>query len=208
MKDQNFLVLVRHGQSEWNAKNLFTGWKDPGLTLIGEKEASNAGILIKERNIKFSKMYTSALQRAQITGQMILKGIDQEDIEVIKNQALNERDYGDLAGLNKDDARKEWGEEQVHVWRRSYDIPPPGGESLKNTAERVLPYFNSSILPKLSDGENILVAAHGNSLRSLVMQLDHLSKEEVIALEIPTGAPIIYSFDGGKEPIAKENLFE
>ena len=208
MKDQNFLVLVRHGQSEWNAKNLFTGWKDPGLTLIGEKEASNAGILIKERNIKFSKMYTSALQRAQITGQMILKGIDQEDIEVIKNQALNERDYGDLAGLNKDDARKEWGEEQVHVWRRSYDIPPPGGESLKNTAERVLPYFNSSILPKLSDGENILVAAHGNSLRSLVMQLDNLSKEEVIALEIPTGAPIIYSFDGGKEPIAKETLFE
>jgi 2,3-bisphosphoglycerate-dependent phosphoglycerate mutase len=139
---------------------------------------------------------------------MILKGIDQEDIEVIKNRALNERDYGDLAGLNKDDARKEWGEERVHVWRRSYDTPPPGGESLKNTAERVLPYFNSSILPKLSDGENILVAAHGNSLRSLVMQLDHLSKEEVIALEIPTGAPIIYSFDGGKEPIAKENLFE
>jgi 2,3-bisphosphoglycerate-dependent phosphoglycerate mutase len=208
MKDQNFLVLVRHGQSEWNAKNLFTGWKDPGLTLIGEKEASNAGILIKERNIKFSKMYTSALQRAQITGQMILKIIDQEDIEVIKNQALNERDYGDLAGLNKDDARKEWGEERVHVWRRSYDTPPPGGESLKNTAERVLPYFNSSILPKLSDRENILVAAHGNSLRSLVMQLDNLSKEEVIALEIPTGAPIIYSFDGGKEPIAKENLFE
>ena len=208
MKDQNFLVLVRHGQSEWNAKNLFTGWKDPGLTLIGEKEASNAGILIKEKNIKFSKMYTSALQRAQITGQMILKGIDQEDIEVIKNQALNERNYGDLAGLNKDDARKEWGEEQVHVWRRSYDIPPPGGESLKNTAERVLPYFNSSILPKLSNGENILVAAHGNSLRSLVMQLDNLSKEDVIALEIPTGAPIIYSFDGGKEPIAKENLFE
>ena len=208
MKDQNFLVLVRHGQSEWNAKNLFTGWKDPGLTLIGEKEASNAGILIKEKNIKFSKMYTSALQRAQITGQMILKGIDQEDIEVIKNQALNERDYGDLAGLNKDDARKEWGEEQVHIWRRSYDIPPPDGESLKSTAERVLPYFNSSILPRLLEGENILVAAHGNSLRSLVMQLDNLSKEEVIALEIPTGAPIIYSFNGGKEPVAKENLFE
>ena len=208
MKDQNFLVLVRHGQSEWNAKNLFTGWKDPGLTSIGEKEASNAGILINERNIKFSMMYTSALKRAQITGQMILEGIAQPHIEVIKNEALNERDYGDLAGLNKDDARKEWGEEQVHVWRRSYDIPPPGGESLKNTAERVLPYFNSSILPKLLEGENILVAAHGNSLRSLVMQLDNLSKEEVIALEIPTGAPIIYTFDGSKEPIAKENLFE
>tara|TARA_B100001250_G_C19635380_1_gene715702 strand:- start:355 stop:981 length:627 start_codon:yes stop_codon:yes gene_type:complete len=208
MKDQNFLVLVRHGQSEWNAKNLFTGWKDPGLTPVGEKEAVNAGSLIKDRNIKFSMMFTSALKRAQITGEMILEGIDQTHIEVVKNQALNERDYGDLAGLNKDDAKKEWGEEQVHIWRRSYEIPPPGGESLKNTAERVLPYFNSSILPKLLQGENILVAAHGNSLRSLVMQLDNLSKEEVVALEIPTGAPIIYSFAGKEEPISKENLFE
>ena len=208
MKDQNFLVLVRHGQSEWNAKNLFTGWKDPGLTPVGETEAANAGNLIKEMNIKFSIMFTSALKRAQITGQMILEAIDQTHIEVVKNQALNERDYGDLAGLNKDDARKEWGEEQVHIWRRSYDMPPPGGESLKNTAERVLPYFNSSILPKLLQGENILVAAHGNSLRSLVMQLDNLSKEEVVALEIPTGAPIIYSFAGKEEPISKENLFE
>ena len=208
MKDQNYLVLVRHGQSEWNAKNLFTGWKNPGLTPAGEKEAANASSLIKERNIKFSVMFTSALKRAQITGQMILSGIDQKHIEVIRDQALNERDYGDLAGLNKDDARKEWGEEQVHIWRRSYDVPPPGGESLKNTAERVLPYFNSSILPKILEGQNILIAAHGNSLRSLVMQLDNLSKEEVIALEIPTGAPIIYSFAGKKEPISKENLFE
>ena len=193
MKDQNFLVLVRHGQSEWNAKNLFTGWKNPGLTSAGEKEAIDAGNLIKETDIKFSIMFTSALKRAQITGQMILDVIDQTNIEVIKDQALNERDYGELAGLNKDDARKQWGEEQVHIWRRSYDIPPPGGESLKNTAERVLPYFNSLILPKLLQGENILVAAHGNSLRSLVMQLDNLSKDEVIALEIPTGAPIILS---------------
>lgn len=153
-------------------------------------------------------MFTSALKRAQITGQMILDVIDQTNIEVIKDQALNERDYGELAGLNKDDARKQWGEEQVHIWRRSYDIPPPGGESLKNTAERVLPYFNSLILPKLLQGENILVAAHGNSLRSLVMQLDNLSKDEVIALEIPTGAPIIYSFAGDQQPISKENLFE
>ena len=121
---------------------------------------------------------------------------------------MNERDYGDLSGLNKDDARKEWGEEQVHIWRRSFDIPPPGGESLKDTAERVLPFFNSSILPKIIEGKNILVAAHGNSLRSLVMQLDNLSKEEVIALEIPTGAPIIYSFEGNKKPTFKENLFE
>ena len=208
MKNKNFLVLVRHGQSEWNAKNLFTGWKDPGLTSDGKKEAINAGSLIKQRDIQFSMMFTSDLKRAQITGQIILDGIEQTDIKVVKNQALNERNYGDLSGLNKDDARKEWGEKQVHIWRRSYDVPPPGGESLKDTADRVLPYFNNSILPKIMQGENILVAAHGNSLRSLVMQLDNLSKEEVVALEIPTGAPIIYSFDGNEKPIFKENLFE
>ena len=208
MKNKNFLVLVRHGQSEWNAKNLFTGWKDPGLTSDGKKEAINAGSLIKQRDIQFSMMFTSDLKRAQITGQIILDGIDQTDIKVVKNQALNERNYGDLSGLNKDDARKEWGEKQVHIWRRSYDVPPPGGESLKDTADRVLPYFNNLILPKIMQGENILVAAHGNSLRSLVMQLDNLSKEEVVALEIPTGAPIIYSFDGNEKPIFKENLFE
>ena len=208
MKDQNFLVLVRHGQSEWNAKNLFTGWKNPGLTSDGKKEAINAGSLIKERNIQFSMMFTSALKRAQITGQIVLDAIEQSDIEVIKDEALNERDYGDLSGLNKDDARKEWGEEQVHIWRRSFDVPPPGGESLQDTAERVLPFFNSSILPKIIEGKNILVAAHGNSLRSLVMQLDDLSKEEVIPLEIPTGAPIIYSFEGNEGPTFKENLFE
>ena len=208
MKNKNFLVLVRHGQSEWNAKNLFTGWKDPGLTSDGKKEAINAGSLIKQRDIQFSMMFTSDLKRAQITGQIILDGIEQTDIKVVKNQALNERNYGDLSGLNKDDARKEWGEKQVHIWRRSYDVPPPGGESLKDTADRVLPYFNNSILPKIMQGENILVAAHGNSLRSLVMQLDNLSKEEVVALEIPTGAPIIYSFDGNITPTFKENLFE
>ena len=208
MKDQNFLVLVRHGQSEWNAKNLFTGWKNPGLTSDGKKEAINAGSLIKQRNIQFSAMFTSALKRAQNTGQIILEEIEQTEIKVVKDEALNERNYGDLSGLNKNDARKEWGEEQVHIWRRSYDVPPPGGESLKDTAERVLPYFNSSILPKILQGANILVTAHGNSLRSLVMQLDNLSKEEVIALEIPTGAPIIYSFEGNKKPTFKENLFD
>ena len=208
MKEQNFLVLVRHGQSEWNAKNLFTGWKDPGLTKVGEKEASNAGILIKERNIKFSMMFTSALKRAQITGQMILESIAQTDIQVIKNQALNERDYGDLSGLNKDDARKEWGEEQVHIWRRSYDVPPPGGESLKNTAERVLPYFNSSILPKLLEGENILVAAHGNSLRSLIKYPDKVSDEDIVKLEIPTGAPIHYRFNEDGKVMYKKSLIE
>ncbi len=207
MKNTNYLVLVQHGQSEWNAKNLFTGWKDPGLTDQGIEEAVNAGISISARSIEFARMFTSALKRAQITGQIILDGIDQPHLKTIKDQALNERDYGDLAGLNKDAARKEWGEEQVHIWRRSYDIPPPGGESLKNTAERVLPYFNAEILPRLTQGENILVAAHGNSLRSLVMQLDNLSKEEVIELEIPTGAPIIYTFSGNESPISKENLF-
>ena len=208
MKDQNFLVLVRHGQSEWNAKNLFTGWKNPGLTSDGKKEAIKAGSLIKQRNIQFSMMFTSALKRAQITGQIILDGIEQTNIEVVKDEALNERDYGDLSGLNKDDARKEWGEEQVHIWRRSFDVPPPGGESLKDTAERVLPFFNISILPKIIEGKNILVAAHGNSLRSLVMQLDNLSKEEIVSLEIPTGAPIIYSFEANESPTYKENLFE
>ena len=208
MKKQNFLVLVRHGQSEWNAKNLFTGWKDPDLTSVGTKEATNAGSLIKQRDLQFSMMFTSALKRAQITGQIILDILEQTDIKVVKNQALNERNYGDLSGLNKNDARKEWGEEQVHIWRRSYDVPPPGGESLEDTSERVLPYFNSSILPKIIQGENILVAAHGNSLRSLVMQLDNMSKEEVVALEIPTGAPIIYSFEGNEKPTFKENLFE
>ncbi|MBD62741.1 MAG: 2,3-bisphosphoglycerate-dependent phosphoglycerate mutase [Gammaproteobacteria bacterium] len=208
MKDQNFLVLVRHGQSEWNAKNLFTGWKDPGLTPQGEKEAINAGKLINKRNIAFSTMFTSDLKRAQITGEMILDRIQQNDIKIIKDKALNERDYGDLSGLNKDDARKKWGNKQVQIWRRSYDTPPPGGESLKNTAERVLPYFNEIILPNLLNGENVLIAAHGNSLRSLVMQLDNLSKDEVVLLEIPTGAPIVYSFDGKKEPVSKENLFE
>ncbi len=208
MKNKNFLVLVRHGQSEWNAKNLFTGWKDPDLTNDGTKEAINAGSLIKQKDIQFSMMFTSALKRAQITGQIILNNIKQTDIKIEKNQALNERDYGDLSGLNKDDARKKWGEEQVHIWRRSYDVPPPGGESLKDTAERVLPYFNNFILPKIMQGKNILVAAHGNSLRSLVMQLDNLSKEEVVALEIPTGAPIIYSFEGNEKPTFKENLFE
>ena len=208
MKDKNFLVLVRHGQSEWNAKNLFTGWKDPGLTPQGEKEAINAGKLISKRNIAFSTMFTSDLKRAQITGEIILDRIQQNDIKIIKDKALNERDYGDLSGLNKDDARKKWGNEQVQIWRRSYDTPPPGGESLKNTAERVLPYFNEIILPKLLRGENVLIVAHGNSLRSLVMQLDNLSKDEVVLLEIPTGAPIIYSFDSNKEPVSKENLFE
>ena len=202
------LVLVRHGQSEWNAKNLFTGWKNPGLTETGVKEAISAGKLIKDEKINFDTMYTSELIRAQLTGNTILEIINQLDIPVIKDIALNERNYGSLAGLNKDDARKKWGEEQVHIWRRSYDVPPPDGESLKNTAERVLPYFNKEILPKVVSGSNILIAAHGNSLRSLIMQLDELSKEEILNLEIPTGAPIKYIFDEHGKVVEKLNLFE
>ena len=202
------LVLVRHGQSEWNAKNLFTGWKNPGLTETGVKEAISAGKLMKDEKINFDIMYTSKLIRAQLTGNTILEIINQSDIPIIKDTALNERNYGSLAGLNKDDARKKWGEEQVHIWRRSYDIPPPDGESLKNTAERVLPYFNKEILPKVISGSNILIAAHGNSLRSLIMQLDELSKEEILNLEIPTGAPIKYIFDEYGKVVEKFNLFE
>ncbi len=202
------LVLVRHGQSEWNAKNLFTGWKNPGLTETGVKEAISAGELIKDEKINFDTMYTSELKRAQLTGNTILEIINQSNIPIIKNIALNERNYGSLAGLNKDDAREKWGEEQVHIWRRSYDIPPPDGESLENTAERVLPYFNKEILPKVISGSNILIAAHGNSLRSLIMQLDELSKEEILNLEIPTGAPIKYIFDEYGAVVEKFNLFE
>ena len=202
------LVLVRHGQSEWNAKNLFTGWKNPGLTETGVKEAISAGKLIKDEKINFDSMYTSELIRAQLTGNTILEIINQSDIPIIKDIALNERNYGSLAGLNKDDAREKWGEEQVHIWRRSYDIPPPDGESLENTAERVLPYFNKEILPKVVSGSNILIAAHGNSLRSLIMQLDQLSKEEILNLEIPTGAPIKYIFDEHGKVVEKLNLFE
>ena len=153
-------------------------------------------------------MFTSNLGRAQKTGSIILDVLDQINVAIIKNEALNERNYGSLAGLNKDDARKKWGEEQVHIWRRSFDIPPPDGESLKNTAERVLPYFNQQIMPKIIDGNNILIAAHGNSLRALIMQLDNISQEDIVKLEIPTGAPIHYSFNDDGSIVKKENLYE
>ena len=191
------LVLVRHGQSEWNAKNLFTGWKDPKLTDLGIQEAIKAGDLLETRNLKFDLMFTSNLFRAQETGRLILEQMNQTDIQVIKDQSLNERNYGDLAGLNKDEARDKWGEEQVHIWRRSFDFPPPGGESLKNTAERVLPYFEIEIMPKVKEGLNILIAAHGNSLRALVMELEKISSEEIVKLEIATGDPLTYEYTNG-----------
>ena len=189
---KSILVLVRHGQSEWNQKNLFTGWKDPKLTHQGINEAVEAGKSLKSEDMNFDIMFTSDLYRAQETGRLILKEMDQTDIPFVKHQSLNERNYGDLAGLNKDDARERWGEEQVHIWRRSFDIPPPGGESLKNTAERVLPYFESEIMPKIDEGLNVLIAAHGNSLRALVMQLENIGPEEIVKLEIATGDPLIY----------------
>ena len=207
MKSRN-LILVRHGQSEWNAKNLFTGWKDPGLTDQGVSEAKNAGKLILEQNIEFDVMYTSMLSRAQKTGDIILGILNHKEIPIIKNEALNERHYGSLAGLNKDDARKKWGDEQVHIWRRSFDMPPPDGESLKDTADRVLPYFETEIMPKVISGSSILIAAHGNSLRALIMKLDSISSEDIVKLEIPTGAPIQYEFTSDGMVDKKTNLYE
>ena len=189
-----YLVLVRHGQSEWNKKNLFTGWKDPKLTARGVEEAIKAGDELKGSGYSFDKMYTSELFRAQETGRIILDRMGLDSIEVIKDLSLNERNYGDLAGLNKDDARKNWGEDQVQIWRRSFDVPPPGGESLKDTAERVLPYFKQNIIPQLAEGLNILIAAHGNSLRALVMEIEKISPDEIVKLEIATGIPLVYKY--------------
>jgi 2,3-bisphosphoglycerate-dependent phosphoglycerate mutase len=189
---ERLLVLVRHGQSEWNLKNLFTGWRDVDLTEQGIAEAHDAARKLKAQGIRFDVAFTSALKRAQRTLDIMLEDMDQTNIPVLKDQALNERDYGDLAGLNKDDARKRWGEEQVHVWRRSYDVAPPGGESLKDTAARVLPYYIQEILPRVLRGERVLVSAHGNSLRALVMVLDRLSPEGIIKRELGTGVPMVY----------------
>jgi 2,3-bisphosphoglycerate-dependent phosphoglycerate mutase len=200
------LVLVRHGQSEWNLKNLFTGWRDVDLTEQGHAEAKAAGQKLKARGMKFDIAFTSVLIRAQKTCQHILDAVGQRDLETIRNVALNERDYGDLSGLNKDDARKKWGEEQVHVWRRSYDVAPPGGESLKDTAARVLPYFEREILPRVLAGKSVLVTAHGNSLRALVMRLEALSEEQIVKVEIATGAPLVYELDAAGKVTRKVAL--
>ncbi|MBU2533096.1 MAG: 2,3-bisphosphoglycerate-dependent phosphoglycerate mutase [Alphaproteobacteria bacterium] len=203
---ESVLVLVRHGQSEWNAKNLFTGWKDVDLTEKGVEEAVTAGKRLKEEGITFDLAYTSELIRAQRTLDLILAELDQSNLPVTRDIALNERDYGNLSGLNKDDAREKWGEEQVHIWRRSFDTPPPGGESLKDTSERTLPYFEAEIIPQLKAGKTVIVAAHGNSLRSIVMQLDELGPDEVVKLEIATGVPIIYRLDSDAKVLEKRLL--
>jgi 2,3-bisphosphoglycerate-dependent phosphoglycerate mutase len=200
------LVLVRHGESEWNLTNLFTGWKDVDLTENGVKEARNAGRKLKAQGIRFDVGYTSALKRAQRSLDLILEEMGQSSIPVIRNLALNERDYGDLSGLNKDDARKKWGEEQVHAWRRSYDVPPPGGESLKDTAARVLPYYIQEILPRVLRGESLLVAAHGNSLRALVMVLERLDTKQILSRELATGVPLIYHLNADSTVASKLDL--
>jgi 2,3-bisphosphoglycerate-dependent phosphoglycerate mutase len=189
---ERLLVLVRHGQSEWNLKNLFTGWKDVDLTAQGVAEAKKAGEKLKTRGIKFDVAFTSVLQRAQKTLDLVLAEMGERKIPIFKDQALNERDYGDLVGLNKDEARKKWGDEQVLKWRRSYDIAPPGGESLKDTVARALPYFVQEILPRVLRGERTIVSAHGNSLRALVMVLERLSPEGILKRELATGVPILY----------------
>jgi 2,3-bisphosphoglycerate-dependent phosphoglycerate mutase len=202
------MVLVRHGQSEWNLKNLFTGWKDPDLTKQGVEEAKEAGRVLKAEGLRFDIAFTSVLQRAEKTCQLILDGMGQSDLETIHDQALNERNYGDLAGLNKDDARKKWGEEQVHVWRRSYSTPPPGeeGESLRDTGARVWPYYMQEILPRVLSGKTVLVAAHGNSLRALVMVLDRLSTDEITQLNLATGVPMIYDLNADSTVKVKKVL--
>jgi 2,3-bisphosphoglycerate-dependent phosphoglycerate mutase len=200
------LVLVRHGQSEWNLKNLFTGWKDPDLTEKGVEEAREAGRKLKAKGLTFDIAFTSALTRAQHTLDLALAELGQTSLAVIKDQALNERDYGDLSGLNKDDARAKWGEEQVLVWRRSYDVPPPGGESLKDTLARALPYYVQEILPCVLRGQRTLVAAHGNSLRALIMVLERLTPESILKRELATGAPVIYRLNADATVASKEDL--
>lgn len=202
----SILVLVRHGQSQWNLENRFTGWVDVPLSEQGVSEATLAGQRLKKENIHFDRAYTSDLKRAQNTLTLILKELGQANVPVEKNQALNERHYGDLQGLNKDETAKKFGDDQVKIWRRSYDIAPPGGESLKDTAVRTLPYFQSKIIADLKSGLNVIVAAHGNSLRSIVMDLDKLTKDQVLELNLATAVPIIYQFDKNLKILSKKLL--
>src|SRR5579863_871415 len=200
------LVLLRHGQSEWNLKNLFTGWRDVDLTPVGVEEAKEAGRRLKARGIAFDLAFTSALIRAQNTLKLTLAEMGQSGLPESRDPALNERDYGDLVGLNKDDARRKWGEEQVHLWRRSYDVQPPGGESLKDTVARALPYYCQNILPAVLSGKRVLVAAHGNSLRALVMVLDGLTPATIPAMELATGVPLVYRLKADSTVESKDVL--
>ncbi len=198
------LVLVRHGESQWNLENRFTGWVDVPLSEKGVKEAKSAGEKLK--GMVFAKAFTSDLQRAQNTLKLILENMGVQALPIEKDKALNERHYGDLQGLNKSETAKKYGDAQVKIWRRSYDVPPPNGESLKDTAARTLPYFNTKILPELRAGKNILIVAHGNSLRSIVMDLEKLSKEQVLELNIPTGTPWVYELGPSLNILSKKQL--
>jgi len=200
------LVLVRHGQSEWNAMNLFTGWKNPDLTPLGVEEARRAGRELRKLDLLFSIGFTSALIRAQHTLELIFEELGQSGVPTVRDRALNERHYGDLSGLNKDEARDKWGEEQVRLWRRSYDVPPPGGESLKDTVARVVPFYVQRILPPVMRGERVLVAAHGNSLRALCMVLEQMTPESVTTLELATGVPIVYRLNADSTVASKTVL--
>jgi 2,3-bisphosphoglycerate-dependent phosphoglycerate mutase len=200
------LVLVRHGQSDWNLKNLFTGWRDVDLSPKGVEEAKAAGARLKARGLAFDVCFTSALIRAQNTLKLILSELGQDGLPTTRDQALNERDYGDLSGLNKDDARKKWGEEQVKIWRRSYDVQPPGGESLKDTVARALPFYCQRILPEVLNGQRVLVAAHGNSLRALVMVLDKLTPQTIPSMELETGVPLVYRLNADSTVASKDVL--
>ncbi len=199
------LILVRHGESEWNKLNLFTGWRDPDLTEKGIEEAMLCGERLNAHGLIPDYCFTSGLTRAQHTLDLLLKEMGIVDITITRNRALNERDYGDLSGLNKDDARKKWGEEQVLIWRRSYDVPPPGGESLKDTAARTLPYYRADIEPMVTSGKTVLVSAHGKSLRALVMAIEGLTPEQILKREIATGEPTIYKLkaDGSLDEIVE-----
>lgn len=203
---ERLLVLTRHGESEWNLQNLFTGWKDPGLTAKGIEEAKAAGRGLKALGLTFDVAYTSALTRAQDTLKLILEEIGQTSLPTIRDFRLNERDYGDLSGLNKAETAAKYGDEQVHIWRRSYDVPPPGGESLKDTVARVLPYYMAEILPRVMRGERVLVAAHGNSLRALAMVLDRLDEKTIPMLELKTGVPMIYRLNADTTVASKQIL--
>jgi 2,3-bisphosphoglycerate-dependent phosphoglycerate mutase len=200
------LVLVRHGQSDWNLKNLFTGWEDPDLTRKGVAEARAAGKSLKAHGVSFDRAYTSNLVRAQHTLQLILEELGPPDLETERDRALNERDYGVLSGLNKDDAIRKWGDEQVDLWRRSYDVRPPGGESLKDTVARVLPYYCQKILPTVLGGQRVIVAGHGNSLRALVMVLDVLTPETIPELELATAVPLVYRLKPDSTVETKQTL--
>ncbi|OGW92021.1 MAG: 2,3-bisphosphoglycerate-dependent phosphoglycerate mutase [Omnitrophica bacterium RIFCSPHIGHO2_02_FULL_63_14] len=200
------LVLVRHGESQWNLENRFTGWVDVPLSEKGIEEAKQAGEKLKKTGLRFDVAYTSALERAQKTLDFMLDVLGQKDIPVYKDQALNERHYGELQGLNKAETARKFGDKQVHIWRRSYDIAPPKGESLKDTAERAVPYFESQILPHIRAGRNVLVSAHGNSLRAIVMELDKLTKEQVLELNLGTGVPIVYEMDANLHILSKKLL--